>query len=347
MAETARRASRLDWVDTGRGTAILLVVLFHSINWLLEAGFDVAGWQTASAFIASLRLPLFFMLAGLFAQKWLTAPWPKLWSTKLSLYVWVYALWSVIATFTFMLGLNLQGQEGNYLYQLVYLVAAPVSPRFELWFIWALALFFAGAKLIRRVPPWIQLSLAAILSIVAMSIEGFGGIGWGGAAKYAFFFLVGLYLRDRIMTYATSTRWALLGVACAVWAAVAAAGTFGGLATSVPGYYFLTCCLGLLAGICLSRVLSPVRFLRRIGSRTLPIYLTHTSIILIVCWLLHFLAEPVKENLLVAVLAPPLLAAGSAWLSLVIANRVERSPVLRYAYVQPAWLSRSKSVDSR
>ncbi len=335
--EGTRSAPRLGWVDAGRGTAVLLVVLFHSTNWLVEAGFDVAWWKTVSALVASLRLPLFFTLAGLFAQKWVAGPWRSLWSGKLSLFLWVYALWSVIATFSFMLGMDMQDQRGNYLHQLTYLVRAPIFPRFELWFIWALAVLFVAAKLIRRVPVWIQLTVAGVLSATTLSVTGVTSAGPVGAVRYAFFFLLGLHGRARLISYSAVPSRPVLVVVVLVWAVVAVLGTVLDLNTAVPGYYFVSCCLGVLAGVNISRLLAGVAPLRSVGSQTLPIYLTHTSLILGACWCLHLLDAGVKSHPLVGLL-PPVLAALAALVALQVARSVDRVPVLRRLYLAPSWL---------
>jgi uncharacterized membrane protein YcfT len=105
----ADRRARLQWVDAGRGISILLVVLYHSTNWLIVAGVHVEGWVEVNRALATLRMPLFFAISGLFAGKWLVASWADLWTTKLRLFIWVFLLWEVIGTVFFIVGLRLQG----------------------------------------------------------------------------------------------------------------------------------------------------------------------------------------------------------------------------------------------
>ena len=71
---SATTAPRVAWVDAGKGLAISLVVLFHSARWLDGLPSDTVVWQTVNDVLATLRLPLFFTLSGLFAAKWLVAP---------------------------------------------------------------------------------------------------------------------------------------------------------------------------------------------------------------------------------------------------------------------------------
>lgn len=335
MNQTAK--PRIDWVDAGRGLAIALVVLFHSTNWLGEAGFGIAGWEFFNETIASIRLPLFFTMSGLFAVKWMTASWRDLWRSKVSLFVWVFAVWSVIATFSFMLGLNLQGAEGNYLGQLKDLLWAPFLPRFELWFIWALALFFVVAKLIHRLPTAVQLGVSGLLSVVALSDVFVGNVGWVGSAKYFFFFLSGILLRDHLIRWSNSARPALLASIFVGWGALALAGTGLGF-RGLPGYYFLCCVVGVFAGVAVSRVLARIPGPRYLGTRTLPVYLTHTTIILIVVWLLAKLV-PLPELAALGVVLPPALAAVAIAASLGLSRAVSGSGVLRYVYEQPPWFA--------
>lgn len=329
---------RIEWVDAGRGLAIALVVLFHSTNWLGEAGFGIEGWDFFDETIASIRLPLFFTMSGLFAVKWMRASWRDLWGFKISLFVWVFALWSVIATFSFMLGLNVQGAEGNYLGQLKDLLWAPFLPRFELWFIWALALFFAVAKLMHKLPVVVQLGASGLLSIVALSNLFVGNTGWVGSAKYFFFFLCGILLRDRIIRWSNSARPIVLVAVFLLWAGIALAGTSLDF-RSFPGYYFVCCVVGVFAGVALSQALARVPGPQYLGTRTLPVYLTHTTVILIIVWLLSR-TVPLPDLAVLGSVLPPVLAAVAIAVSLLLSRAFARNRVLRYVYEQPRWFAR-------
>lgn len=337
MTTSTPKPGRIAWVDTGRGIAISFVVLFHTANWLLAAGFPVQWWIETNAVLATIRLPMFFVISGLFAGKWMTARWSALWQTKLSLFVWVYVVWSVIATFTFMAGLAMKGQGGNPLGQIRGALAFVWDPRFELWFIWALALFFTGAKLLRRVPVVLQLIVTGIASVIALSGYVHINTGWEGVMKYFFFFLAGMHARTFFFWWARTVPWyGSLGL-------ILGAGVVAFLGVhlqwdALPGYYFVACVAGALAGVLISRALSRLRFLGRIGQRTLPVYLTHTSVIILVCWALSYLPDPAK-SLPVALVLPPLLAATAIVASLALSSFVSRRRVVRHLYEQPGWFA--------
>ena len=276
---------RVRWIDTGRGVAIVFVALYHSARWLTKAGFDTTEWQAVNEMLSSLRMPLFFTLSGLFAGKWQHASWRSLLRSKLALFVWVFCVWEFIGSCAFVLGTAANGHRVSLWDTGIGLLVSPLLPRLELWFIWALTLFFVIAKLCRRINPWLQLGVAAAVSIVSLTVWINTTTGATGSAKYYFFFLAGIYLRTAIQKFGASRNTGLLVLVFVAWAAVSVTlsvlhlrGTFG--------LYFLNCLLGVLGGIALSRFLSSVSFLGWIGKRTLPIYLAHTPVIIVIAFAL-------------------------------------------------------------
>jgi uncharacterized membrane protein YcfT len=339
-AGTARSTSRFVWVDAGRGLAIALVALYHATDWL-SVGFDTSTWHVVSAVLATLRMPLFFVLAGLFAGKWLTASWTSLWRSKLALFVWVFLVWGVIGSIASVIGRLMQGIELGDFSPLAILRAwllSPIAPRFELWFIWALALFFIAAKLLRRVDPRVQLGVAAVVAAIALSGWETPNVGWSGVLKYFVFFIAGIYLKERILTWGRRPPGPVLVGAFLAWAALSVAIPTLGL-REVPGLYFVNCVLGVLAGISLSRVLSRLPRLAAIGSNTLPVYLTHTPLIILISFGLVALDRVVPLDAVAGAL-PPVVAALAVTLSLLIHAAVSRGP-LAFLYSAPRALVRS------
>ncbi|MTD12754.1 acyltransferase family protein [Nakamurella sp. YIM 132087] len=331
----SRKVFRLDWVDTGRGLAIVLVALFHSTNWLSGPGLDLQWWTDFNSVVSSMRMPTFFMLAGLFAQKWVQGSWSAVLTAKVRLFLWVFLVWEVIGTATFMLGQHASGVTPNVLAAIRDLVISPVSPRFELWFIWALALFFVVARATRRIDSRVQLAAVGTVSVVALTLWSDSTTGWTGSAKFYFFFLAGLYLRRHILALADRARvWSIVSV-LVVWAGLSwfffAAGIRG-----VFGIYFVNCVLGVLAGMALGRALSRLTLLRRLGTQTLPIYLAHTPIVILLSFLislpaLYRIVEPVTP------VVPLVGTAVAVSLSLGL-RRLCRRPPFDYLYEPPAGL---------
>jgi uncharacterized membrane protein YcfT len=334
----AIRPGRHAWVDAGRGLAICLVALYHATQWL-GATVDVDGWVAVSAVLATLRMPLFFVLAGLFAGKWLTASWSALWSSKLALFAWVFLVWGAIGTVISVIGQSLRGvslADVSAPRLVLAWLRSPFEPRFELWFIWALALFFITAKLLRRVDPRIQLAVAAVVSAAALSGWETEVVGYSGALKYFVFFLAGLYLKEHVLALGRRPLGVLLVSAVVAWAALSVAIPVFDLRT-VPGLYFVNCVLGVVAGVTVSRALVRIPRLAAIGANTLPVYLTHTPLIVLMTVGLAALADVLPLDAIASIL-PPLVAAAAIVLSLVLSSLASRGP-LAVLYRAPHRLS--------
>ena len=323
---------RIEWIDAGRGIAIAMVACFHAANWLSTAGAGVEGWIQGNLVVSSLRMPLFFTLSGLFAAKWVNGSWPALVHTKVRLYSWVFLLWGLVGTVIFVLGVRMKGQ-GSFEESAESYLLSPVVPRLELWFIWALALFFVAAKLTVRVWPALQLGLAAVASAIALSGWETASVGWSGAVKYYVFFLIGLHLRALVLRIGSTGRQGLLVGALALWATVSFLLWRFDL-RDVLGVYFLNCLLGVVAGIAAARLLSRFAFLRSIGSQTLPIYLAHTPIIVLTAIALHL--SGVLGHRAVDLLAPPALVAVAIAVALRLRDQAVRHGA-GFLYDPPVW----------
>ncbi len=326
-------ARRLDWVDAGRGLAIALVALFHSTNWLRAAKVDVDGWTQFSVVVSSLRMPLFFTISGLFAAKWIRGAWRPLWTHKLRLYLWVFLLWGLVGSFTYWLGVTMKDQGSLKASVIKPYLMSPVVPRLELWFIWALALYFILAKLTRRIPVPLQIGVAAAASVFALSGWDTRSPGWDGGVKYYAFFLVGLYWRELVIRVGATPRKAALGAVFVLWAVVAVGLWAAGL-REVLGLYFVNCVLGVLAGIGLSRVLAGWAGLRSLGSKTLPVYVAHTPIAIVCAFLVSL--TPMPAFAWSGLVLPPLVALVAILASLAL-HRVAQQRGAGWLYAPPRW----------
>ena len=60
---------RIVWVDIAKGISILTVVFLHLSTCGIDAGSSPGQWYQISSYLVHLRMPLFFMVSGLFAAK--------------------------------------------------------------------------------------------------------------------------------------------------------------------------------------------------------------------------------------------------------------------------------------
>lgn len=308
------------------------MVLLHSTEWLTVAGLNVPFLVDFNATLSTLRMPLFFVLAGLFAEKWIVhKSWTELWAEKLSMLYWTFLVWSAVAAVFLAVSLGITGGSLDPLRAAGALALSLVRPRGELWFIWALALFFMVAKFTKRAPLWAQMGIAAVLSASSFSGVVTGNIGWVGAGRYYVFFLTGLYFQSRIFAFADRFPLKACLTVIVAWAPTAWWVTASPL-RDVPGLLFLCSIVGAMAGICLSKLLLFVTALRSIGVRTLPIYLIHTPLVILAALALAQL--PVELAPLWMRAAMP---SGLAWVAILMALGVHRAGKDSFLFRAPRW----------
>lgn len=93
---------RLAWVDTAKSAAIILVVLYHvsvvGVSLLLQDADSavLSFWREVSRMLLPVRMPLFFLTAGLLAVGAIHRPWKAVWRNRLANLIWPFLLWSMI-----------------------------------------------------------------------------------------------------------------------------------------------------------------------------------------------------------------------------------------------------------
>ncbi len=338
--------TRVEWVDAAKGAAIILVVLIHSGQWATLTDLVPSYWRIINLVLVLFAMPLFFLASGLFAGSIITRSWAELWRTRLSPLVWALLVWTVLRFCYFSVVPNPTGLEET---NLVDLALAPVRPSNGLWFLYALALFFVIAKLLHGRVDWrIQLGVAAVLSVWFFARADTGNIAWNGMGRYILFFMTGLFFREQIVRF-VERRGLPTGLAFgALFLAFAA--VVLAVRNQVPpvtGSLVLASLLAIGAGLVTARWLTRRRGMRWVpwvGRHTLPVYVLHIFFVNILI-LLVLLAG---DQRWVVALGPalPLVVAAVATLAAVGVWRLTRDlPILRYAYVPPAWFSGTRSAS--
>ena len=140
---------RLAWADAAKGLCILLVVLHHStvkhLPAVLPAELSAVGdaWLALTAALKPIRMPLFFLLSGLFAAGAVRRPWAQVLTARVLTPYWVYAVWLGVIAVVFSLErtlvMNRTQGVGDLLGDLVFASTG-------VWFLYALAVYFVLAK---------------------------------------------------------------------------------------------------------------------------------------------------------------------------------------------------------
>ncbi|MCC2031844.1 acyltransferase family protein [Microbacterium allomyrinae] len=328
---TENERARIAWPDAARGMAIVLVVLHHGIIYSFAEGLADPFWVAATEFLRTMRMPLFFMAAGLFAGKWVSGPWRPLFRSKVLLLAWVFALWVAIRWVVLNLIPGEDSETG--ILQLPLHMLWPIGG----WFLFALAIFFVLGRLTKDVPPVWQIVVAGVISAVWFSIDNGNVVGnnaWDGIPLYYFFFVLGCYGRTLLLRAVDGTRlWMSIAIVAA-WALAYFELDSIGL-TDAPGISFALRLMGLAAGVVIAKSLADVVVLRHLGQSTLPIYMSHSLWIALAVWVATLIIQP---STIAGWLTP--LAIGAVGLGLgYLSGRIAPKIRLGWLFDTPRWLS--------
>lgn len=262
---------RIDWVDMAKGLTIVLVVMEHT-----TAGVGAALGQlplvfgALAEFAKPFRMPLFFLVAGLFAYKALYGDLRKFVDGKIVHFAYFYLLWSVI-----QIGLKIAvPHESTWQVTYVDLLMIPVQPFAVLWFIYSLAMFFVAMRLLRDARPVFVFFVA--LALYFAKIE----TGWMLIDEFAWrfiWFVIGVYGAKQIFELADWARdkpLHAIGLASLMLACVAAV-VFSHL-VEIRGLELLMGVAGAGSAVALVSVLASAGFgapLAYIGRHSLYIFL--------------------------------------------------------------------------
>ena len=326
------QSGRVDWVDLAKGISIALVVLLHSTNFLVARGLAPGIWNDINAVAEPVRMPLFFLTAGLFAHKVTTLAWKAVIHRRVLPLVYLYLMWTVLRFFFFSVFPDTAGTAETS--SPLNLITALVVPTSGLWFIYALAVYTVLTKALSGIDYRVQLLGAIALAFVAPSI---GGVDWtwGNMMELLVFFLAGAHLQQMIRAAAASTTLTRVAVTAAGFALMYVLHLQGHI-TSVGAATILLSSLGLLVGITAASHLQTARVLapfRKLGTLTLPVYLLHEILLgIAVVGAVHAGFDFTRNALLV--FGPLLVAAIAIGGSLVI-HAALTSAGQRWLFVMP------------
>ncbi|WCD92892.1 acyltransferase family protein [Microbacterium sp. nov. GSS16] len=174
--------NRIAWISTAKGFTILLVVLGHVEIQIRAEGAVHPLWAVAGHALATVRMPTFFLLSGLFASRTFHRSWREVFDEKVYPFVYLYIVWSLIyipvqIDFSPFSGLTPAEAALSWIQE-------TIKGSGFLWYFAALAVFFSLTWALRRVPVGIQVSLSGALSTVfAMQLVGTGS--WGARSHGA------------------------------------------------------------------------------------------------------------------------------------------------------------------
>ena len=351
-SRTASELPRKAWIDVGKGTAMVLVVLLHSSAWI-ETQFnegDSTFWFLFSEIFGPVRMPLFFFISGYLASPALRRPLGASKARTLG-FLYIYALWTILFVARLWLPVPGSGSDAPSVVHAALAVLLPTS----FWYLWALAVFFivswVALRLLGGRALWLIIPLT-VLALAGVAIDAaeapaltapMDTLKFGELAQNFVWFYAGLYLKEqweRALERATVR--ATLLMASVYAAGFAAIWTLDLLSPARP----LLAALGLvlsayaLAVLPLDGVVG--RVLAQIGKSTLPVYIFHIFLISVLSAAVKIMGfdDIIAANLqLWSVVLPPVMTALLVSLCMWVGGLVLRSP-LRWT-LSPEWLKKS------
>lgn len=265
-------------MDLLRGSAIILLLLWHSSVVPTQFGFEMPNWLFLlnEAFLPW-RMPTLMFLSGLLLERSLRKSPSEYFSGKARNILWPYVIWAGI-----YLALYPGPNES---------ITQPVAwfGAGYLWFIFYLMLYYCVAPLVVRVPWWLALSLFAVGSLLAPHFA------LHKILFFAFFFFAGHFFRHVVQAVSTmSTTWIAAGVMASVGFTAASIVLAGSTGTHYFEYAILTApfvlamiflsiqvAKGIEKAVPHSRGVTAVSW---IGRNSIVFYLAHVPIIRAICW---------------------------------------------------------------
>lgn len=192
--------SRIDWIDAAKGLTIILVVMEHTTFGVQNAiGHLPPVFGAIAEFAKPFRMPLFFLVAGLFAYKALYGDLRKFVDGKIVHFAYFYILWSVI-----QIGMKIVVPHGGpWTVTYVDLLMIPIQPFAVLWFIYSLAMFFCAMRLLRSARPFFVIFFATALYFMRLDT------GWMLIDEFAWrfiWFVLGVYGAKQVFELADWAR---------------------------------------------------------------------------------------------------------------------------------------------
>jgi uncharacterized membrane protein YcfT len=310
MNDTSAAGTRLRWPDVAKGVCILLVVLHHvtgkQYGMVVPGGLGVAddAWLWITAALKPIRMPLFFAVSGFFAASAIDRPWSAVGKRIINPY-YLYVVWLVVFAGIYSvertMAANRTDSPLDFLTELFWAATS-------MWFLFALAAYFALAKALRGLPAPLVLVAAAA---VALSTSWLPLDETNRVAVLAHFgyFAFGAYY-PQLFRRLASLRLPLLP-SLALYVALLLALDAAGARHSV--LILVLSLVGVPLGVTVAVRLSSTacsRPLAWLGRRTLQVYVLHLAVLAVVVHLPIHTDTGWAPATLVLTAAYPLLMTG-------------------------------------
>jgi uncharacterized membrane protein YcfT len=305
---------RVTWIDTVKGIAIILVVLYHAVDLAAPKAWSGDQLDKLTSALMSVRMPLFFAMSGYFFLRRIDRPWTWQLRNRMGPFLWLFVLWTGVWVLAFeVIPWQRVGGGGGLREFLLMFVDPSIGP----WYIYALAIYFVIVKLMRPLPVWLQLAIGAAVSIsVGCGFVHVDAWAWQSILTQFIAFQIGVFGNRILAGLAERASVGLFLVVAVPWAALTGILFVTDVGLASPGRIPLTL-LGMAMGVIAATLLDRhARWLKLdwFGRNTLPIYLLHVPML----GLIYSLDLGLPANAAVQIGVPLLATVGAVALSLAV-----------------------------
>ncbi len=195
-------ASRYPWVDYAKGIAIVLVVYRHMLGGYESAGVELSEYLLlAQQSVYNFRMPLFFILSGIFVRKSLgKRSMPSFLAYKLNTIMYPYLLWASVQLSVQLL-FSPYTNNPRQLSDFLYLFYAPRELD-QFWFLYTIfniTMIYVSLYSYVKIKSAGQLVVAAAFYYLS-TVEAVASIGLlQDTLQYYLYFALGSYIAEMIL----------------------------------------------------------------------------------------------------------------------------------------------------
>lgn len=290
---TAPGSQRLPWADAAKGVCIVLVVLHHLVtkhyDLVVPDGPTGTVWLAVTDGLKPIRMPLFFVVSGMFAAAAVHRPWRDVARRRLATPYYLYAVWLVVHAVVFTYATVLPMNRTQTLAELGQDLLLAST---QLWYLYALALYFVLAKLLLHLDARAVLVVAAAVSATT-SLLPIEAANRESVLQHFVFFLVGVLAPSLPRRIAELRGGHVTGALAAGTLVATGAAVVLGLPQSATTLLVSVAGVPLAIRLVVSASTRPwfAALAGALGRRTLPIYVMHVPLLS----LLHHVVVPLPE----------------------------------------------------
>lgn len=195
---------RADWIDAVKGITIILVVFHHALGGVNNSIGIEKSIYDIYLLSGPIRMPLFFLIAGLFARKSLFSNINTFIETKVFHFLYYYILWNTLSIFIRASLSSFTNNDYEYT-QALYLFW---EPGLTLWFLYSLLWAYCLARLLRGLG-FLQhfiVALALYFIFRGVLIDEIP-LFVANTFKLYPYFVFGIYQSEKIREWVTKATW--------------------------------------------------------------------------------------------------------------------------------------------